>query len=108
MKGIKDASIIIGMLEGGKLAVDLSSKVEETIKTLQDRAGYAGTAKGSVTLTLNLVVEGRMIDVDAALTSKTPPEARRKSVFFIGEDGLATEDPQQLRIEDAILRQSRP
>lgn len=107
MKGIKDASTIIGLLEDGALVSDLSKKIEDTIETLRDRAGYSGTAKGSVTLVLNLVVEGKMIDIDAGMTAKVPPEPRRKSVFFVGDDGLATEDPKQLTIEDAIMRQQR-
>ena len=107
MKGIKDASTIIGLLEDGQMVSDFSKKLDETIKTLCERAGYSGTAKGSVTLTLNLVVEGQMIDIDAALSAKVPLESRRKSVFFVSDEGLATENPKQLNIEDAIMRQSR-
>ena len=108
MKGIRDASTVIGLLEDGALTADLSKKLSETIETLRERAGHSGTAKGSVTLTLNLMVDGSMIDIDAAMSAKVPPEPRRKSIFFVAEDGsLATENPKQLTIEDAILRQQR-
>ncbi len=107
MKGIRDANTIIGLLEDGDLAADLSTEIQKVFQALRDQAGPKTSAKGSVTLTMNFEVEGVSMEVDASITSKIPKPKRGKSFFFVTDDGLSTEHPKQANMfpEDVSRRQ---
>lgn len=108
MKGIKDATTILGLLEDGDLNADFSAEITKVLEVLRDRAGPKQSAKGSVTLTLTFEVEGVQTEIDAKITSKTPDAPRGKSFFFITDAGLSTEHPRQINMfpEDASRKAS--
>lgn len=99
MKRIRDAQVIIGMLEGGDLAAQLSTDIGETLTKLKDLGeimGRKSKVKGKVTLALEFEVEQGAVTVTAAIETKTPKAPRGSSFYWITEDGaLSTEHPQQ-------------
>lgn len=98
MKRIRDASVIISSLENGELVGAFSSEIVETLKALKDQTGGRpkAKAKGSVTLKLNIEVEGNSATIDADIDSKRPKPVRGSSFYFVLDDGsLSTEHPQQ-------------
>jgi hypothetical protein len=109
MKRIRDATQIIGLLEDGDLASDLSNEIQHVLDKLRDAAGPKRAAKGSVTLKLNFEVEGVSTTIDADIASKTPKAKRSSSFFFVTDDGLSTEHPKQVQMfpEDAEKRSAR-
>jgi hypothetical protein len=108
MKRIRDAAQIISMLEDGQLVCDLSNEISHVLDTLRDVAGPKSKAKGSVTLTLNLSVEGVSAEIEAAIASKTPKVKRQRSFYFVTDEGLSTEHPKQLSmgLEDVSKRRT--
>ncbi|PWE57639.1 hypothetical protein DEM27_00025 [Metarhizobium album] len=99
---IRDAKILLTMLESGKVNEDLTATLTSTIKALVDmsRDNPRGTFKSTVTLQLNLVVEdgGEMVEINPKIpTPKLPELKRRTTVYFTTDDGgLSTEHPQQM------------
>lgn len=80
MKKIRDAQTIIGMLEGGELAQQLSGDITETLsklKDLSDTMGRKAKVKGKVTLTLDFEVEAGSVNVQAGIDTKVPKAAPR-------------------------------
>lgn len=94
---IKDPQILLGMIERGELVVALVDEVESVIHRCQDAAGNKGKAKGKVTLTLAIEIEGSTCTIHSDLASKAPKPVRESSLFFVTGDGkLSTEHPQQI------------
>lgn len=48
---------------------------------------------GSVTLTIKVDKNGRMLDTSAEVKAKAPKAAPESSMWFLGEDGLDRQDP---------------
>jgi hypothetical protein len=99
MKRIRDAQTIIGMLEGGELASQLSTDITETLaklKDLGDIMGRKSKVKGKVTLALEFEVESGKVTVSAGIETKVPKAPRGTSFYWVLDDGsLSTEHPQQ-------------
>jgi len=98
MKRIRDAATIIGMLEGGEVASAFGTETTETLAKLKELAGDRPKAKvkGSVTLKLNLEVEGGAVTITCDIDSKRPKPVRGSSFYWVMDDGsLSTEHPQQ-------------
>lgn len=96
MSKIRQASDIIAMVERGDLNADLSAEISRVLKKLQDLAPPKGKVKGRVSLTMSFTVEGRTVEIDAAIDSKTPKATRGRSFYFLTPDAeLSTEHPQQ-------------
>lgn len=96
VRRITEATQIIGLLEGGQLASDLSDEIRKTIQDLQEHAGATGTAKGKVALTLSFEQSGEKTEVVADIATKLPKRQRRTSFFFTTDDGaLSIEHPRQ-------------
>lgn len=99
MKKIRDAQIIIGMLEGGELAQALSNDITETLAKLKDLGetmGRKSKVKGKVVLTLDFEVEQGAVTVQAGIDTKVPKAPRGSSFYWITDDGsISTEHPQQ-------------
>ncbi len=99
MKRIRDAQTIIGMLEGGDLAAQLSRDISETLAKLKDLGeimGRKAKIKGKVTLALDFEMEGGAVTVTAGIETKTPKAPRGSSFYWVTDDGsLSTEHPQQ-------------
>jgi hypothetical protein len=99
MKKIRDAQIIIGMLEGGELANQLSADITETLTKLKDLGevmGRKSKVKGKVTLALEFEMENGAVTVTAGIETKVPKAPRGTSFYWVTDDGsLSTEHPQQ-------------
>lgn len=98
MKKIRDAQTIIGMLEGGEVAAELSKEITETLARLKELSGDRPKAKvkGSVSLKLSIEVEAGTATISCDIDSKRPKPARGTSFYWVLDDGsLSTEHPQQ-------------
>lgn len=103
MKRIRDAQTIIGALENGEAAAELSKEITATLAALKEMTGGRpkGKAKGKVTLTLDLEVEGSSATITANIESKRPKPVRGSSFYWVLDDGsLSTEHPQQTSMFD--------
>lgn len=101
MKVIRACTEIIGTIERGDAAQDLTVEIEKVLGTLRDVAGEKRTAKGSVTLTLNFSLEGQNVEIEAAITSKVPKVKRARTFMFINGAGqLTNEHPSQASLFD--------
>jgi hypothetical protein len=98
MKRIRDAQTIVGMLEGGKLAQDMSTELVDTLKWLKELSDERPKTKikGSVSLKIGFEVEGGQVIVAAEIDSKRPKAPRSSNFYWLTDDGeLSTEHPQQ-------------
>lgn len=110
MKRIRDSQAIIGSLEGGETAAELSRVITDTLAKLKELGGDRPKAKikGSVTLTLKMEVEKGQAVIEAEIASKTPKPLRGSSFFWVLDDGsLSTEHPQQTDMFRAVDGESR-
>jgi hypothetical protein len=99
MKRIRDAQTIIGALDGGDAAAELSRHITETLAALKEHtAGRPKVkAKGKVSLVLSIAVEGSSATIDVEIDSKRPRPVRGSSFFWVLDDGsLTTEHPTQV------------
>lgn len=96
---IRECTQIIGMIERGDAAHDLTVEIEKVLLALQDAAGPKTAAKGSVTLALKFEVVGQNLTIEADITSKTPKKKRAQSMYFLTKDAkISTEHPQQINM----------
>jgi hypothetical protein len=99
MSIIREAQMVIGILEDGQLANDFSAEMQKALADLKEHAGPKGKAKGSLTLHLDFTVEGGTVTINADLKSKLPKSGRAASVLFVLDDGtLSTEHPRQANL----------
>lgn len=99
MKRIRDAQTIIGTLEDGDLANEVSNQITDALRQLKEQCGNRpkAKAKGKVTLTLNLLVQDGAVTIDCEVAAKVPKPPRASSFFWVLEDGsLSTEHPKQI------------
>ena len=98
MKTIRDAQILIGMLEQGDLNQALSAELGKVMKELTEMSqeNAKATFKGTLKLDLTIEVENQIVHVKAKVDSKLPDRPRRSTLFFVTDDGeLSTEHPHQ-------------
>ena len=98
MKKIRDASMIIGLLENGQFNPALSQEIADTLQKLSEMSeeNPHATFKGQTTVKLNFSVKDGMVTIGVDMESKTPKRPRKNSVFWVVEDGaLSTEHPRQ-------------
>lgn len=98
MKRIRDAQTIIGSLNGGEVASELSTQLTDTLAALKEHCGGRpkAKAKGKVTLVFDIEVEGNVAEITANIESKRPKPIRASSIYWVLDDGaLSTEHPQQ-------------
>src|ERR1700722_401167 len=101
MKIIRQCTEIIGVIERGDAAHDLTLEIEKVLKACQDAAGPKTKAKGEVTLKLQFEVQDRYVDIKADITSKVPKIKRGSSTYFLTVDGeLTTQHPSQTDMFD--------
>lgn len=108
MQRIRDAQIVIGSLEGGELAHELSSTLTGALAQLKEQAGNRpkNKVKGKVVLTLDIEVEAGAATITGNIEAKVPKPARGSSFFWVLDDGaLSTEHPQQMSFDG--LREAR-
>jgi len=94
---IRDATQILAMLERGEFATAVTEKLQEVIDACRDAATPKVTSKGSITIKLNVEVQGVQITFYGEVDGKTPKVARGSSIYFLAPDGsISTEHPQQM------------
>jgi hypothetical protein len=103
MKKIRDAKTVLGLLEDGDLAADFSAELNALIQKLREVAGPKTSAKGSITLKLDISMEGISSTVDATIDVKAPKAKRVSTFFYVTDDGLSTEHPRQLGMEFGVV-----
>lgn len=100
-KKIKDGPTILGLLDRGELMAKFVNLNEETLRKLREQAGPKGKAKGSITLKLNMEVQGSSVQIESVLEAKTPKEKGSTTMMFVTDQGeLSTEHPEQLGMFD--------
>lgn len=104
MKKIRDATTVLGLLEDGDLAADFSTELNGLIQKLRELSGPKSTAKGSITLKLDIKMEGISSTVDATIDVKAPKAKRSSTFFYATEDGLSTEHPRQTSMEFGVVK----
>lgn len=98
MKRIREAQTIIGSLEHGETAAELTRIITKTLSELKELAGNRPKhkVKGSVSLKLNIEVEQGTATITADIDAKTPKPLRGASFYWVLDDGaLSLEHPQQ-------------
>lgn len=98
MKIIREADMLVGVLEQGELKADLSAKIAEVLCELYAMSDEApkGTFKGSLTLKMKFSVQNNMATINNDISTTVPKRPRRADVFWVTEDGgLSTEHPNQ-------------
>ena len=101
MKTIRDALQVIGTLERGDVAADLSEKMGALLVALQNASGPKRQAKGEIALTLRFTVEGPTVEIEAEIKTKEPKVKRGRSFMFQTVTGeLSLEHPQQISMFD--------
>lgn len=98
MKIIREADVLVGVLEQGELKADLSAKIAEVLRELYAMSDDApkATFKGSLTLKLKFSVQNNMVTINNDISTVVPKRPRRTDVFWVTEDGaLSTEHPSQ-------------
>src|SRR5258708_2982802 len=95
-KVIRQATELLGVLNRGDDAHDMSIEIEKVFKAGQDAAGPKTKAKGQVTLVLDFEVEGSFLEIRADIKSKVPKIKRGSTAYFLTQNGeITTEHPQQ-------------
>lgn len=93
---IREATALIGYLESGELSASLTEELNHVIEACQDAAGPKRSAKGSVTLKIDVKVEGINASIIAHVSGVVPKTERASTFLFVGQDGeLTTEHPTQ-------------
>ena len=90
MKRIRDAQTIIGALEGGEVAAELSTTITDALAKLKEMAGNRPKAKikGKVGLKLHFTVEQGTVTVEAEITQDLPKKPRSAA-----DDGRPPDPP---------------
>lgn len=98
MKLIRESTTIIGALERGEVAIELSNVLAAALKHLKELCGNRpkAKAKGKVSLVLHLDVEQQTVSIEAEIKQDLPKKSRGSSFYWVTDDGaLSTEHPQQ-------------
>ncbi|UIK04877.1 hypothetical protein [Neorhizobium galegae] len=100
MKIIRDAKLLLGLLERGELNKELTDVLQETQKALVDLVAAQPNRKFSATvkLEMKLTAAGDTIEFNCDIPPvKLPKLPRRSTVYFALDDGnISTEHPQQM------------
>lgn len=98
MKQFIDAQTLIGVLDSGNTRTQLTEELQDTLQAMQEHAGDRpkAKAKGSVTLKLDLSLEGGMVTIEAEINSKRPKPVNGQTRYWLTDDlRLSTEHPKQ-------------
>lgn len=102
---LRQATELIGALERGELAADLTEEIARVVQGCQEAAERTGKAKGLVTLKLAIEVEGKTATIEGSIEGKPPKLPRERTLYFVSNDGtLSTEHPQQT---DMFIREAK-
>lgn len=95
---IREASILLGALEGGELNRSISHELATVLRELHTMSteDIKKTFKGEVDIRISLAAENGSVTISSEVKSKTPKRPRARTFYWITEDGaLSTEHPQQ-------------
>lgn len=98
MKRIRDAQTIIGLLEGGDFANDLSTEITDALAKLKEMAGNRPKAKvkGKLKVMFHMTVEQGTVTIETEILPDLPKKPRGSSFYWVTDDGsLSPEHPQQ-------------
>ncbi|MDQ0349768.1 hypothetical protein [Ancylobacter vacuolatus] len=96
---VHDGLQIVGMVDDGDLAAELSAEILRVNAAIKERAGQKGKAKGTVTLVLNLEQEGGILAITGDIKVALPKKKRGASMYWVMTDGaISTEHPQQMNM----------
>lgn len=96
-RGIRDFSIVLATLDGGRLVSDLTSELRGLNEELAKHAETQGKAKGELTVKFSISHAGGKVLITPSITVKTPKRVREDAVFWLSDDGeLTANNPKQL------------
>jgi len=96
-KGIRDFSIVLATLDGGRLVSALTQELRGLNEELASHAETQGKAKGELTIKFTVNHAGGKVLITPQITVKTPKRVREDAVFWLNEDGeLTGSNPKQL------------
>lgn len=78
-------------IERGNAVSELDDAMIEIIRTFHE----VGNGKASVTLTVNFISDGELIELDFDVKTRLPKKTRRRTPFWLAEGALSTEHPRQ-------------
>lgn len=105
VRGITD---LLENLENGQLEVDLTDELSKIVKAVgkQVEDGISKTARGSLSISLDIVNEQGVFYVLAKSKTTLPVQPRRKSIYYKNDaDNLITENPNQLKLPIAEVKE---
>lgn len=88
-------------LEHGTFLADADEAVREVVAALRRHQENTGrSAKGKLTLTIELVNDGKIIEAKGSIGVVTPKPIRERSILYATpENGLSLKDPRQQELE---------
>lgn len=98
MKTIRDAQVLVGLLEQGEFNQELTSEINRCMKHMGELSeeNPKATYKGTVTIKLLIEVEAGEVHIRPEIDDKMPKRPRRSTLFWITDEGeLSTEHPRQ-------------
>jgi len=96
-RGIRDFSIVLATLDGGRLVSDLTQELRGLNETLARHAETQGKAKGELSIKFSVNHTGGKVMITPSITVKTPKAVREDAVFWLTEDlELTAQNPKQL------------
>lgn len=99
MKRIRDAAVILPLLDRGEVVAELSRVLNETLRIMVEQSADRPKVKikGKVSLTLDLVMESGAVQITADISARAPKPPRGTSFFWTTAEGeLTTEHPTQI------------
>lgn len=101
VEGPRSFENFLRSIDDGSIADEAASKLHVLTGTLSDLVGvYGGTAKGVLTITVNLsALANGTVDVLADVKVKEPKPKRARSVFYVTKGrNLSLDNPRQQKL----------
>lgn len=94
---IRNFAQLISVAEDGELNSDLDQEITDLVAALNDAgASRGGKAKGKITLSVELVLDGGIISMTTDYVVKKPKIPRARSAFWTTPDNkLSRRNPKQ-------------
>lgn len=94
---IRSFGTFLADIEEGQLHADLSRALQDAVAALHDiRVEQGGKPKATLTLKLEMMLDGDVIEARGDFVQKLPKLMRRKGIFYATPDNLLTrKNPRQ-------------
>lgn len=100
VEGVRPFSHFLEMLDDGQFHWDLSAELRDLCAELSQTAADTGKAKGRITLTIDLSMEGYNLVATPKLASKKPDKPQAKTYLWLTEGNNPTpNNPRQQRFQ---------